>query len=50
MQNKNNLQKTAVNHSSQNLYKKCTARPYSFLVNDTTLASDNSLHFRSRII
>ena len=29
-----------------NLYKKYTAKPYSFLVIDTTLASDNSLHFR----
>ena len=26
-----------------NLYKKCIAKPYSFLVIDTTLASDNSL-------
>ena len=25
-----------------NLYKKCTAKTYSFLVIDTTLASDNS--------
>ena len=24
-----------------NLYKKCTAKPYSFLVNDATLVSDN---------
>ena len=28
------------------LYKKCTVKPYSFLVNDTTLASDNPLCFR----
>ena len=27
-------------------YKKCTAKPYSFLVADTTLPSDNSLGFR----
>ena len=26
-----------------NLYKKCTERPYSFLVIDNTLASDNPL-------
>ena len=26
-----------------NLYKKCTAKPYSFLVIDATLASDNPL-------
>ena len=29
-----------------NPYKKDTANPYSFLVNDTTLASDNPLRFR----
>ena len=29
-----------------NLYKKCTAKPYSFLVIDATLASDNPSHFR----
>ena len=28
-----------------NTYKKCSAKPYSFLVNDTTLPSDNSLIF-----
>ena len=25
------------------IYKKCTAEPYSFLVNDTTLSSDDPL-------
>ena len=47
--NKGELQQIAFNHSSDidfhdfmNLYKKCTAKPYSFLVIDTTLASDNS--------
>ena len=41
------------NHSSDiktedfiNIYRECTAEPYSFLVNDTTLASDNPLRFR----
>ena len=29
-----------------NPYKKDTANPYSFVVNDTTLASDNPLRFR----
>ena len=29
-----------------NIYKKYTANPYSFLVIDGTLASDNSLRFR----
>ena len=33
-----------------NLYKKCTAKPYSFLVIDNTLASDNSLHFRKNLL
>ena len=46
--NKRELQETAFNHSSDidckdfiNLYKKCTTEPYSFLVIDGTLASDN---------
>ena len=30
-----------------NLFKKCTAKPYSFLIIDTTLASDNSSRFRT---
>ena len=29
-----------------NRYKKCTANLYSFSVIDTTVTSDNSLHFR----
>ena len=33
-----------------NLYKKCTAKPYSFLVNDATLASDNSLRFKKNLV
>ena len=44
--NKRELQQIAINHSSDintkdftNIYRKCTAEPYSFLVNDTTLAS-----------
>ena len=32
-----------------NLYKKCTATPYSSLVIDTTLASDNPLGFRENL-
>ena len=51
--NKRELQQIAINHSSDintkdfaNIYRKCTAEPYSFLVNDTTLASDNPLRFR----
>ena len=33
-----------------NLYKKYTAKPYSFLVSDTTLGSDNSLRFRNNLL
>ena len=54
--NKRELQETALNHSSDistkyfiNIYKKCTAEKYSFLVNDTTLASDNPLRLRKNI-
>ena len=42
--NKRELQQIAISHSSDidfkdfiNVYKKCTNKPYSFLVNDTTL-------------
>ena len=51
--NKIELQQISINHSSDiktgnfiNIYRECTAEPYSFLVNDTTLASDNPLRFR----
>ena len=50
------LQQIAINHSSDistedfvNIYRKCTAEPYSFFVNDTTLASDNPLRFRKNL-
>ena len=33
-----------------NLYKECTSKPYSFLVIDATLASDNLLRFRKNFI
>ena len=33
-----------------NLYKKCTARPYSFYVIDTTLAWDNPVRFRKNLL
>ena len=53
---KRELQKTAINHSSDirtedfvNIYRKCTAEPYSFFVNDTTLASNNPLRFRKNL-
>ena len=51
--NKRELWDIAINHSSDistedlnNIYRECTAEPYSFLVNDTTLASDNPLRFK----
>ena len=54
--NKRELQQNAISHSSDidfknfvNIYKKCTNKPYSFLVNDTTLASDNPLRFRKNL-
>ena len=55
--NKRELQQIAVNHSSYidfkdfiKIYKKCTAKPYSFLVIDTTLPSDNPLRFRKNLL
>ena len=54
--NKRELQQISLNHSSDinskdfiKIYKKCTAEPYSFLVNDATLASDNPLRFRKNL-
>ena len=51
--NKRELQQTSLSHSSDidfkdfmNIYKECPAEPYSFLVNDTTLPSDDPLRFR----
>ena len=42
-----------MNHSSDistkdfiNIYRECAVEPYSFLVIDTTLVSDNPLRFR----
>ena len=54
--NKRELQQIAINHSPDidfkdlvKIYKKCTDDPYSFLVNDTTLSSDNPLRFRKNL-
>ena len=54
--NKRELQHIAINHSSdistkdfENIYRKCTIEPYSFFVNDTTLASNNPLRFRKNL-
>ena len=54
--NKRELQQIAINHLSDidtkdfaNIYRKYTAEPYSFLVNDTTLTSNNPLRFRKNL-
>ena len=55
--NKRELRQIAFNHSSDidfqdfmNLCKKCTASTCSFLVTDTTIASDNPLRFRKNLL
>ena len=55
--NKRELQQIATSHSSDidfedfmNMYGKCIAKPYSFVVNDATLPSDNPLRFRQNIL
>ena len=54
--NKRELQEIALNHSSDidfkkfiKIYKKCTGEPYSFLVKDTNLRSDDHLRFRKNL-
>ena len=54
--NKRELQQIALNHSSDidfkdfiKVYKKCTDKPYSFLVNDITLTLDDPLWFRENL-
>ena len=55
--NKRELQQIALNHSSDihfkdfiKIYKNCTAKPYSLLVNDTNLPSDDPLRFRKNLL
>ena len=55
--NKRELQQIALNHSSDNdvkyfikIQKKWTSGPYSFLVNNTTLPSDNHLRCRKNLL
>ena len=57
IKNKRELQQIALNHSSDidfkefiKTYKKSTAESYSFLVNDTTLPSDDLLRFRKNLL
>ena len=54
--NKRELQQIVLNHSSDigtrdfiKIHKKCTAEPYSFLVNNAMLASDNSFRCRKNL-
>ena len=55
--NKRGLQQIAINHSSDvdfkdfmKIYKKCTAKLWCFMVNDTTLPSDDPLRFRKNLL
>ena len=55
--NKRELQQILFNHSPNidfqdfmSFYKKCTAKPYSFLIIDTTFASNNSSRFRKNFL
>ena len=55
--NKQELEQIAFNHSSDidfkyfmNVYKKHTAKSYSYLVTDATLASDNPSRFRKNLL
>ena len=54
--NKRELQQISINHSSDIEFKefmkiyKCTAEPYSFLVNDTNIPSDSILRFRKNLL
>ena len=55
--NKQGLQQTVSNNSSDiyfkdfmNLHKKCSAKSFSFLVTDVTLASDNPSSFRINLL
>ena len=55
--NKRKLQEILSNHLSdvefkdfKKLYKNYTKEPFSFLVNNTTLPSDNPLRFRKSLL
>ena len=55
--NKRELQQIALNYSSDidfqdfmKIYKKCTAEPYSFFVNEITLPSVDPLRFRKNLL
>ena len=55
--NKRELQQIALNYSSDidfknfmKIFKSYTVEPYSFLVNDTVLPSDNPVRFRKNLL
>ena len=57
IQDKQELQQIEFNHSSDiefqdfvNIYKKRTAKPYSFLIADATIALDKPLRFRKNLL
>ena len=54
--NKREIQQIGLNHSSDisskdfsKIYKKCTVEPYSLLVNNAMLVSDDPLRFRKNL-
>ena len=55
--NKTGLNQIGLNHPSDvdpkdfmKFYRKCSLEPYSFLVNDTTLPSNDPLRFRNNFL
>ena len=57
IRNKRKLQHISLDHSSDidfkdfiKIYKKCTPEPYSFLIDDKTLPSDDPLRFRNNLL
>ena len=57
IRNKRELQQIALNHLSDidfkdfmKIFKKYNAEPYSFLVNDTTLPTNDALRFRKNLL
>ena len=55
--NKRKLQQITLNYSSDidfkdfmKFYKKCTAEPYSFLLNATALSSNIPLRYRKNLL
>ena len=55
--NKIELQSIDINHSEDidyknfmKIYGECSSQPYSFLTIDTTLPTNNPLHFRKNLL